>query len=113
MFSDACKDLKTIATGQHDIENNDIELLCVDAEECVFAGVSDDGLVAFVFEAFLQRVRDFDFIFDDQDPHLDFAAANGTDNWGQPPIIRAIRGPITLKNSLLPCAHVTARKCPS
>jgi hypothetical protein len=53
MLSDAGENLQAIATGQHDIEENDIELFCVDPEECVFAGMRDHGLVAFIFETFL------------------------------------------------------------
>jgi len=42
--------LQAITAGKHDIEDDHIELFGVDPEECVFAGMRDDGLIAFTFE---------------------------------------------------------------
>ena len=69
MLSDAAEDLQPVAAWQHNIQHNDIELFCVDPEEGILAGVRYDSLVPFVFEALLQSVRDFDFVFDNEDSH--------------------------------------------
>ena len=70
IFADAGEDLKAITARQHYIKKDDIELLGIDAKEGVLAGVRHHGLVAFIFQALLQRLGDFDFIFDYENTHV-------------------------------------------
>ena len=56
VFADTGENLKSIAAGQHDIENDDVELFGVDAEECVLTGLRQDRLVAFVLDRGLRAI---------------------------------------------------------
>jgi hypothetical protein len=61
------EDLDAAASGQHDIENNQIEWLRIQYEEAFFAGMGDVDRIRFGFKAFLQGTCNFPFVFHDQD----------------------------------------------
>src|SRR5205823_14145900 len=77
LLADRGQDLKAVAAGKHDIQEDDVELLGGDAEECVLAGMRDNGFVPFVLETFFQRVGDFDFIFDNKNTHGTYGSSVG------------------------------------
>ena len=63
------ENLQPIASGQHEVEQNDVETLRCDTEERSFARVLDDRLVSFTLEPLAQSAGHFLFVFHDQDAH--------------------------------------------
>ena len=66
----ALQDLQAVAPRQAQIEQDGVERLGIDPKERGFTGTFDDDLVLFRLEPLTQGVRDFLFVFDDQDSHL-------------------------------------------
>ena len=63
------QDLKAIAVGQHDVEQNQVKGLRVDQEEAVFSGRGHRDDVALAFQAAAQRVRQLGFVFNKKHVH--------------------------------------------
>jgi hypothetical protein len=57
--------LEPVATGEHEVKKYEVELFGSDAKERVFAGLRQDDLIVLVLEPLLQRIRYFQFIFND------------------------------------------------
>ena len=68
-FPDGGQNLKPVTPGQHEVKQDHVKLLGVNAKESVLTGMRQYNLVTFVFEALLQRIRDFQLIFYDKDSH--------------------------------------------
>jgi hypothetical protein len=63
------EDFNSIATGKHDVQNNQVEYVGAGMEEPFLAGLREDNLIALRLKAFLERARDLGFVFDYQDLH--------------------------------------------
>src|SRR5262245_52757533 len=70
VFSNASQDLKAVASGQHHVEQDEVEFLGVHPKKCVFAGVGNHSFVSFVFKSLLQRVGNLEFIFYYENSHI-------------------------------------------
>lgn len=55
-----------VAPGQHQVEQDGVELLGGHPEERPFAGALDDVVVALALKSFTQSVGDFRFVLDDE-----------------------------------------------
>ena len=63
------QDLQAVASGQRQVEQDDVERLGVDPEERPLAGPLDDDLELLALEPLAQGVGDLHFVFDDENSH--------------------------------------------
>ena len=64
--------------GQHDIQNHQIERLCLHQVEAFFSGVCDADRIIVGLQPFLEGLRHFLFVLHYQDVHAFFIGALGT-----------------------------------
>src|SRR5437870_1576145 len=76
------QDFNTITSGQHEIENHEVEELVVHEEESFLSRGRDLNVVVLRLEPFTKGLRDLLFVLDDQDTH-------GTQEYSDVPYVAA------------------------
>ena len=63
------EDFTAVASGQHDVQKQEVEWPGVQEVEALFAGPRYRDLIALCLQPFLQGVRQLRLVFDDKDIH--------------------------------------------